>query len=175
MLFRYPTLTRVRLRPESHPLSLTANRTSRLQVTACPRSQPIRSSATAASLRELRKGVHLCARCDGKPEANDPLKMERRQTCATNPNMFETAPPSVARSATEDSASCGTIPGELRSVQRSALIGLRRVRKPTANGYHGFAPPDRAPSSTASHWEAQREIHPGQRQDAPPSTCLCDV
>jgi hypothetical protein len=21
----------------------------------------------------------------------------------------------------------------------------------------------------------QREIHPGQRQDAPPSTCVCDV
>jgi hypothetical protein len=101
------------------------------------RSEPARSSGRV---------LHLGARYDGKPAANNSHyrgKTERRQKCA-NPNIFVTAPPSVARSATEDLASYATIPGELRCVQKGVLIGSGRVRKPTANGYPGFAPPDRA-------------------------------
>jgi hypothetical protein len=49
MLFRYRMLTHVRLSRPSHLLSLATNRTSRLQVTRCPRSRPERSSATAVS------------------------------------------------------------------------------------------------------------------------------
>jgi len=140
-------------------------------VTACPRSRPIRSSRTAVSLRGALKGTLTCART---ATANT-RQAERRQTCTTNPHNFVSARPSVARSATEDLASSGTIPGEPRSVQRSALIGSGRVRKPTANGYPGFARPDKACIVYSSYWEAPREIHSGQWQDALRSACLCDV
>ena len=145
--FPVSDFTHARLRQESRPPSLAANRTSRLQVTACPRSPPNRSSITAVSLgafrrgplpgREMRRRIpRQTNHCRGKPE--------RRQKCAVILNIFVTVRPSGARSATEDLVSYGTIPGELRSVQKGVLIGSGRVRKPTANGYPGFAPPDRA-------------------------------
>ena len=47
--FRYRTLTHVRLSRPPRPLSLASNRTSRSQVTRCPRFRPERLNATAIS------------------------------------------------------------------------------------------------------------------------------
>jgi hypothetical protein len=89
--------------------------------------------------------LHVCAKCDGQQEASTnhyPREAHRRQKCATVPNIFATAQPSVARSVTESLVSSGTIPGELPSVQRSAPSASRPAGKATADGYAGFTPPD---------------------------------
>jgi len=92
------------------------------------------------------KGVlHVCAKCDGQQGAGTnhyPRKTHRRQKCTTVPNIFATAQPSVARSVPESLVSSGTIPGELPSVQGSALIASRPASTATADGYFGFKPPD---------------------------------
>ena len=114
MLFRYRTLTRARLRPQSHPLILAINRTSH-----------------ATGSGEIRDASHHCRG-----------KAERRPTCSAILNIFVTARPSVARSATGNLASCGIIPGAPRSAQRSVLPVSGHVGKPTANGCSGFTLPD---------------------------------
>jgi hypothetical protein len=84
--------------------------------------------------------LHLCANCDGEQKASTneySRKAERRQKCATIPNIPVTAQPSVARSATESSGSSGAIPGGPPSVQRSALNASGPVRNVTADGYVG--------------------------------------
>jgi hypothetical protein len=112
--FRYRTLTRARLRPQSHPLSLAINRTSH-----------------ATGSGEIQDESH---RCRGKAE--------RRPTCSAILNIFVTARPSVARSATENSASYDTIPGAPRSAQGSVLLVSGHVGRPTAYGCSGFTSPD---------------------------------
>ena len=84
--------------------------------------------------------LHLCANCDGDQRASTnkyPRKIDRRQKCATIPNIPALAQSSVARSAMASSASSGAIPGGPRSVQRSALTASRPVRNVTADGYAG--------------------------------------
>jgi hypothetical protein len=49
---------------------------------------------------------------------------------------------SAAPSVTESLVSSGTIPGELPSVQGSALIASRPASTATGDGYFGFKPPD---------------------------------
>jgi hypothetical protein len=85
--------------------------------------------------------LHVCARCDGQHEASTshyPREAHRRQQCATVPSIFATAQPSVARSATDNLVSSGTIPGKPPSVQRNAPSASRPAVKATANGYRGF-------------------------------------
>jgi hypothetical protein len=89
--------------------------------------------------------LHVCARCDGQQEASTnhyPREANRRQKCATVPNIFATEQPSVARSAMGSLVSSGTIPGELPSVQRSAPSASRPAVRATADGYAGFTPLD---------------------------------
>jgi hypothetical protein len=89
--------------------------------------------------------IHVCARCDGQQEASTnhyPREANRRQKCATVPNILPTAQPSVARSAMESLVSSGTIPGGLPSVQRSAPSASTPAVRVTADGYAGFAPLD---------------------------------
>jgi len=84
--------------------------------------------------------LRLCANCEGEQKASTneyTRKAERRQKCATIPNIPLPAQPSVARSAKENSVSSGAIPGGLRSVQRSALTASGPVRNVIADGYVG--------------------------------------
>jgi hypothetical protein len=87
--------------------------------------------------------LHACAKCDGQEASTNhyPRKAQRRQQCATVPNIFVTAQPSVARSVTEGLASSGTTPGKPPSVRGSALTASRSARRATADGYVGFKPP----------------------------------
>jgi hypothetical protein len=88
--------------------------------------------------------LHVCAKCDGEQGmiTNDyPREAHRRRTCATDPNIFGMAQQSAAPSVTESLVSSGTTPGELPSVQRSALIASRPARRATADGY--FKLPDK--------------------------------
>src|SRR6266404_2466396 len=91
-----------------------------------------------------RGALHACAKYDGQEASTShyPRKAQRRQQCATGPNLFLTAQPSVARSVKASLASSGTTPGELPSVQRSALPVSRHARKMIADGYLGFKPSD---------------------------------
>src|ERR1019366_6714838 len=91
-----------------------------------------------------RGALHACAKCDGQEASTShyPRKTHRRQQCATVPNIFATAQPSVARSATASLASSGTTPGEPPSVQRSALPASRHAGRAIADGYLGFKPSD---------------------------------
>jgi len=50
---------------------------------------------------------------------------------------------SAAPSVTESLVSSGTTPGELPSVQRSALIASRLARRVTADGYFDLKSPDK--------------------------------
>jgi hypothetical protein len=89
--------------------------------------------------------LHVCAKCDGEQQASTnhyPRKAYRRQGCAIVPNVLATAQQSVVRSATEGSASSGTIPGEPASVRRRALTVSRPATTATADGYSDFEPPD---------------------------------
>lgn len=97
--------------------------------------------------------LHVCAKCDGRQEASTnhyPRKAHRRQRCATVRNIFATAQPSAARSATESLASSGTTPGEPPSVQRNALNASRRVRMLIADGCADFMPPDNGSTTPAA-------------------------
>jgi hypothetical protein len=107
-----------------------------------------------------------------------PRKAQRRQQCATAPNIFVTAQPSVARSATASLASSGTTHGEPPSVQGSALTASRIARMVTADGYLGKSP-DTPPnvfhaSATVFCFAlgAPNEIHLGEWQDAAPKAPL---
>jgi hypothetical protein len=98
-----------------------------------------------ASHYDPKAALHVCAKCDCEQEASTnhyPREAYRRRECATVPNVFGTAQQSAARSATDGLASSGTIPGEPRFVQRSALIASRPARMVTADGYLYFKPPD---------------------------------
>jgi hypothetical protein len=88
--------------------------------------------------------LHACAKCDGQEASTNhyPRKAQRRQQCATVPNIFVTAQPGVAQSVTESLASSGTTAGKPRSVQRSALTASRHASRATADGYVGFRPPE---------------------------------
>jgi hypothetical protein len=89
--------------------------------------------------------LHACARCDGHQEASTnqyPRKAHRRQQCAAILNISGTAQPSAARSATANLASFDTTPGELPSVQGSALTASCAARKMTVDGCVGFQLPD---------------------------------
>ena len=90
--------------------------------------------------------LHVCAKCDGEQGMltnHYPREAYRRRACSTVPNIFGMAQRSAAPSVTESLVSSGTTPGELPSVQRSALIVSRPDRRPTADGYAGFTPPDK--------------------------------
>lgn len=89
--------------------------------------------------------LHVCAKCDGENSASTnhyPRKAHRRQQCLTATNISGTAQPSVARFATDGSASYGTTPGEPHFVQGSALTASRHARKTTSDGYVDLTPPD---------------------------------
>ena len=84
--------------------------------------------------------LHACAKCDGQQGASTnhyPRKAHRRQECRTVRNIFVTAQPSVARSATDGSAWSGAIAGGLPSVQGNALTASGPVRNVTTDGYVG--------------------------------------
>jgi hypothetical protein len=88
--------------------------------------------------------LHACAKCDGEQgmtTTHYPREAQRRRKCATIPNIFGMVQRSAAPSVTESLVSSGTIPGELPSVQRSALIASKPARRATADGYAGFKPP----------------------------------
>ena len=68
--------------------------------------------------------------------------------------IFGMAQRSVAPSATESLVSSATTPGELPSVQGSALIASRPAGRLTTDGYAGFKPPDNGCSE--SLWVAER-------------------
>jgi hypothetical protein len=89
--------------------------------------------------------LHVCAKCDGEQGGSTqhyPRKAYRRRACLTAPNIFGLARRSVAPFVTESLASSGTTPGELPSVQRSALIASRPASRTTAGGYADFKPLD---------------------------------
>jgi hypothetical protein len=84
---------------------------------------------------------------------------------------------------TESLVSSGTIPGGLPFVQKGASIASSPERRPTADGYSVFKPPDRQLQPESSDFEARRlrnelsilyfalggapyETHPGEWQDA---------
>jgi hypothetical protein len=95
--------------------------------------------------------LHVCAKCDGQQEASTnhyPREAHRRQKCATVPNIFATAQPSVARSVTESLVSSGTTAGELPSVQENARTASRNARRVTADGYVDFKLPDNVSGET---------------------------
>jgi hypothetical protein len=73
-----------------------------------------------------------------------PRKAKRRRKCSTAPNIFSMAQRSGAPSVTEGLVSSGTTPGELASVQRSALLASRPAMKATADGYADLTRPDQA-------------------------------
>ena len=106
--------------------------------------------------------LHVCAKCDGEQGMltnHYPREAHRRRKCATVPNIFGMAQQSGAPSVTENLVSSGTTPGELPSVQRSALIASRPARRATADGYAEFKPPDN--SCSENHAESSR--HSGFR------------
>jgi hypothetical protein len=89
--------------------------------------------------------LHVCAKCDGEKGGSTqhyPRKAYRRRTCSTAPNIFGMAQRSAAPSVTESLVSSAITPGELPSVQRSALIASRSASRTTADGYADFTPPD---------------------------------
>jgi hypothetical protein len=89
--------------------------------------------------------LHVCAKCDGEQAMltnHYPRETRRRRKCSTVPNIFGMAQRSVAPSVTESLVSSATTPGEVPSVQRSALIASRLAGTMTADGYAGFKPPD---------------------------------
>ena len=101
--------------------------------------------------------LHVCAKCDGEQGITTnhyPREAHRRRKCATVPNIFGTTQRGGVPSVTENLVLSGTTPGELRSVQRSALIDSRPARKPTADGYADLRPPDRGCSE--NHAEISR-------------------
>src|SRR5882762_2405918 len=101
--------------------------------------------------------LHACAKCDGeqgRPTQHYPRKAYRRRACSTVPNIFGMAQRSAAPSVTESLVSSGTTPGELPSVQRSALTASRPARRATADGYADFEPPDH--SCSENHAEIAR-------------------
>ena len=90
--------------------------------------------------------LHVCAKCDGEERLSSrhyPREAQRRRKCSTVHNIFKMAQRSAAPSVTESLVSSGTTPGELPSVQRSALIASRPARRATADGYADLAPPDK--------------------------------
>jgi hypothetical protein len=89
--------------------------------------------------------LHACAKCDGEQAMltnHYPRETRRRRKWATVPNIFGMAQRSAAPSVTESLVSSATTPGELASVQRSALIASRPAVRMTADGYAGFKPHD---------------------------------
>ena len=89
--------------------------------------------------------LHACAKCDGSQAVitrHYPREAERRRKCSTVPNIFGMTQRSVAPSVTESLVSSATTPGELPSVQRSALIASRPARRATADGYSDFELPE---------------------------------
>jgi hypothetical protein len=92
--------------------------------------------------------LHLCAKCDGEQGAltkRFPRETRWRRECSKTPNTFNMAPRSAVPSVTAGSVSSDTTAGELHSVQGSALIASRPDRRPTADGYAGFTPPEKQP------------------------------
>ncbi len=69
--------------------------------------------------------LHVCAKCDGEQAMltnHYPRETRRRRKWTTVTNIIGMAQRSAAPSVTEGSVSSATTPGELPSVQRSALI-----------------------------------------------------
>jgi hypothetical protein len=90
--------------------------------------------------------LHACAKCDGEHGVltkHRPREAQRRRECSTVHSMFGMAQRNGAPSVTENLVSSDTILGELLSVQRSALIATRPVRRATANGYADLKSPDK--------------------------------
>jgi len=90
--------------------------------------------------------LHVCAKCDGEQGMltnHYPRAAHRRRKCVTDPNIFGRAQRSAAPSVAESLVSSATTPGELPSVQRSALIASKPARRATADGYSDFTLPDK--------------------------------
>ena len=101
--------------------------------------------------------LHACAKCDGEQGGithHYPRKAYRRRTCSTAPNIFGMAQRSAAPSVTEGLVSSGTTPGELPSVQRSALSASGPARRATADGCADFTLPDK--NRSENHAEISR-------------------
>ena len=101
--------------------------------------------------------LHVCAKCDREQAMltnHYPREVHRRRKCATVHNIFEMAQQSGAPSVTESLVSSGTTPGELRSVQRNALIASRPAKRAIADGGADFEPPDH--SCSENHAEITR-------------------
>jgi hypothetical protein len=92
------------------------------------------------------------------PTNHYPREIYRRRKCATVPNIFGTTQPSGVPSVTENLVLSGTTPGELRSVQRSALIDSRPARQPTADGYADLTPPDQSCSENQAEISQRSEF-----------------
>jgi hypothetical protein len=103
-----------------------------------------RSKTTGLNRVSVPSAKNASANCDGQEPSTShyPRKAQRRQQCATVPNIFVTAQPSVARSVTANLASSDTTPGEPPSAQKGALTASRHARMATADGYLGFKPLD---------------------------------
>ena len=98
-----------------------------------------------ASYYDPEAALHACAKCDHESAVvtrHYPREAERRRKCSTVPNIFEMAQPSAAPFVRESLVSSATTPGELPSVQRSALIASRPGRRATADGYSAFELPE---------------------------------
>jgi hypothetical protein len=104
-------------------------------------------TARSQFLQRRRDALCLWTECDKKEGMRNRVgsrEDQRRQKCSTALKMSGLVRQSAARSVTDRSASSGTIPGELPSVQRSALNASRPAARRTANGYADFRSPPRA-------------------------------
>jgi len=120
--------------------------------------------------------LHVCAKCDREQGASinhRPHKAHRRQRCVTVLNILGTAQPTVARSATENSASYGTTRAEPPSVQRSALTASGHVKRATAAGYVDFTSPDnRRGEIPAASRSSDADRYPAEIKHADGNICF---
>ena len=101
--------------------------------------------------------LYTCAKCDGEQGVVTnlyPREAHRRRKCTTVTNIFGMAQRSAAPSVTESLVSSGTTPGELPSVQRSALIASTPAKRATVDGYADFKLPGK--SNSENHAEIAR-------------------
>jgi hypothetical protein len=120
--------------------------------------------------------LHVCAKCDAEQGASTdyrPHKTHRRQRCVTAPKIPGMAQPCVARSATDNLASSGTIRAEPPSVQRSALSASGHVCKTTAVGYVDFTPLDNSRGEDrAARRRSDAGRHPSEIEYADGDICF---
>jgi hypothetical protein len=84
--------------------------------------------------------LHVRAKCGGEQAMltnHYPRETRRRRKCTAVPSTFVMAQRSAVPSVMESLVSSATTPGELPSVQGSALIASRPAGRLTAHGYAG--------------------------------------